>query len=109
MTSREGTRETLGKGTHICTLDVGRARMVRDGIRGAGSEASMAGVNSEGRDFINMHGSPWCPSCPELGRAQEAEGSAWEGGVKGARLVFRRCLVALFSLLLASLSCAGFV
>ncbi len=43
----------------------------------------------------------------QLGRAQE--GSVWEGGVKGARLLFRRCLVALLSLLLASLSCAGFV
>ncbi len=38
MTRREGTRGTLGEGTHIGTLDVGRARMVRDGIRCAGSE-----------------------------------------------------------------------
>ncbi len=38
MTRREGTRGTLGEGTHIGTLDVGRARVVRDGIGGAGSE-----------------------------------------------------------------------
>ncbi len=30
--------------------------------------ASMAGVNSEGRDFINMHASPWCPPCPDASR-----------------------------------------
>ncbi len=28
----------IGEGAHIGTLDVGRARVVRDGIRGAGSE-----------------------------------------------------------------------
>ena len=38
MTRREGTRGTLGKGAHIGTLDIGRARVVRDGIGGAGSE-----------------------------------------------------------------------
>ena len=40
MTRRKGTRRTLGKGAHIGTLDVGRAKVVRDGIRGAGSEHS---------------------------------------------------------------------
>ncbi len=35
---RDGTRGTLREGTHIGTLDVGRARVVGDGIRGAGSE-----------------------------------------------------------------------
>jgi hypothetical protein len=29
----------------------------------------------------------------QLGRAQEKK--AWEGGVKGARLLYRRCLVAV--------------
>ncbi len=38
MTRREGTRGTLGEGTHICTLDIGRARVVRNGVGGAGSE-----------------------------------------------------------------------
>ncbi len=38
MTRREGTRGTLGKGKHIGTLDICRARVVRDGIGGAGSE-----------------------------------------------------------------------
>jgi hypothetical protein len=82
---------------------------------------SIAGVNSERRDYINMHGSPWCPRPPvgghpamvvaiEVQRGRAQERGAWEGGVKGARLLFRSvCLVALFSLLLASLSCAGFV
>jgi hypothetical protein len=27
--------------------------------------ASMVGVNSERRDFMNMHVSPWCPPCPD--------------------------------------------
>ena len=85
--------------------------------------ASMAGVNSDGRDHEHARSvmvptmSRWPPVgghpamvvaiVVQLGRAQER--SAWEGGVKGARLLFRRCLVALFSLLLASLSIAGFV
>ncbi len=38
MRRREGTRGTLGEGTHIDTLDVGRAWVVRDSIGGAGSE-----------------------------------------------------------------------
>ncbi len=38
MTRREGTRGTLGEGKHIGTLDIGRARVVRDGIGRAGSE-----------------------------------------------------------------------
>ena len=40
-----------------------------------------------------------------LGRTQER--SAWEGGIKGARLLFRWCLAAF--LVLAFLSWAGFV
>ena len=122
MTRGEGTRGTLGEGTHICTLDVGRARMVRDGIRGAGSEHGWGelrrtGLHKHARITMVPTMSRWPPvgGHPamvvaievQLGRAQE--GSAWEDGVKSARLLFRRCLVALFSLLLASLSCAGFV
>ncbi len=38
MTRREGTRGTLGEEKHIGTLDIGRARVVRDGIGGVGSE-----------------------------------------------------------------------
>jgi hypothetical protein len=38
VTRREGTRGTLGEGIHIGTLDICRARVVRDGIGGAGSE-----------------------------------------------------------------------
>ncbi len=122
MTRREGTRGALGEGKHVGTLDVGRARMVRDGIRGAGSEHGWGelrrtGLHKHARITMVPTMSRWPPvgGHPamvvaievQLGRAQE--GSAWEGGVKGARLIFRRCLVALFSLLLATLSCAGFV
>ena len=122
MTRREGTRGTLREGTHIGTLDVGRARVVRDGIGGAGSEHGWgelrrAGHHEHARSTMVPTMSRWPPvgGHPamvvaievQLGRAQE--GRAWEGGVKGARLLFRRCLVALFSLLLASLSVAGFV
>ena len=120
--TREGTRGTLREGTHIDTLDVGRSRVVRDGIRGAGSEHGWGelrrmGLHKHARITMVPTMSRWPPvgGHPamvmaievQLGRAQE--GSAWEGGVKGARLLFRRCLGALFSLLLASLSCAGFV
>ena len=38
VTRREGTKGTLGEGTHIGTLNICRARVVRDGIGGAGSE-----------------------------------------------------------------------
>ncbi len=48
MTRREGTRGTLGEGTYIGTLDVGRARVVRDGIRGAGSEHSRGELRRTG-------------------------------------------------------------
>ncbi len=48
MTRRGGTRETLGEGKHIGTLDVGRARVVRDGIRGAGSEHSWGELRRTG-------------------------------------------------------------
>jgi hypothetical protein len=34
----EGTRGAQGKGTHIGTLDICRARVVGDGIGGVGSE-----------------------------------------------------------------------
>ncbi len=108
MTRGEDTRGTKGDGTHIGTLNIGRAR-----------------VNSDGRDTMNMQGAPWCPPCPDghpwvvtqsamvvaievrLGGTQER--SVWEGGVQCARLLFRRWLVALFALFLAFLSCAGFV
>jgi hypothetical protein len=96
--------------------------VVRDGIGGAGSEHGWGESNSDGRDTMNMQEAPWCPPYMSrwppvgghpamvvaievrLGRTQER--SAWEGGVKGARLLFRRCLAAF---LLAFLSCAGFV
>ena len=110
------------RGKHIGTLDVGRARVVWDGIGSAGSLHSRGKL---GRTRLHEHEriamvptmSRWPPVSGhpamvvaievQLRRAQE--GSAWEGGVKGARLLFRWCLVALFSLLLVSLSCAGFV
>ncbi len=112
MTRREGTRGTLGE----------EGTLVRDGIRGAGSEHSWGelrrtGLHEHARITMVPTMSRWPPvgGHPamvaaievQLERAQER--SAWEGGVKGARLLFWRCLVALFSLLLASLSCAGFV
>jgi hypothetical protein len=34
---RRGARKTVGEGRHICTLDVGGARVVGDSIGGAGS------------------------------------------------------------------------
>jgi hypothetical protein len=123
VTRREGTRGTLGEGKHIATLDIGRARVVRDGIGGAGREHGWGELR---RTRLHEHAritmvpiTPrWPPvgGCPamvvaikmQLGRSTQ-ERSAWEGGVKDARLLFRRCLVAVFSLRLASLSCAGFV
>jgi hypothetical protein len=119
VTLREGTRGTLGEGTHIRTLDVGRARVVRDGIRGAGSEHSWGELRLDEHAQSTMVPtmSRWPPvgGHPamvvaikvQLGRMQER--SAGKGGVQGARLLFRRCLVGLFALLLACLSCAGFV
>ena len=38
VTRGKGTGGTHGEGTHIDTLNIGRARVVRDGIGGAGSE-----------------------------------------------------------------------
>ena len=48
MTRREGTRGTLGEGTHIDTLNIGRARVVRDGIGGAGSEHGWGEIRRAG-------------------------------------------------------------
>ncbi len=94
MTRREGTRGTLGEGTHICTLDVGRARVVRDGIRGAGSEHGWGELRRTGlHEHARITMVPTMPRWPpvgghsamvvaievQLGRAQER--SAWEGGV----------------------------
>jgi hypothetical protein len=117
VTRREGTRGTLGEGTHIDTLDVGRARVVTDGIRGAGSEHGWGelrrtGLHEHARITMVPTMSRWPPvgGHPAMVVAIEVQlGRAREGGVKGARLLFWRCLVALFSLLLASLSCASFV
>ncbi len=122
MTRREGTRGALGKGAHIDTLDVGRAKVVRDSIRGAGSEHGWgelrrAGHHEVARGAMLSTMTRWPPVGGHpamvvtvkmhLSRTQERSGG--EGIGKGARLLFRRCLVALFSLLLASLSIAGFV
>ncbi len=122
MTRREGIRGTLGEGPHIGTLDICQARVVRDGIGGAGSEHGWGELR---RARLHEHARvamvPTMPRWPpvgghpvmvvaikmRLGRTQER--SAWEGGVNGARLLFRRCLVSLFALLLAFVSCAGFV
>ncbi len=119
MTRWEGTRETLGKGAYIGTLDVGRARVVRDGIRGAGSEHGWGelrgmGIHKHARGTVVSTMSRWPPVGGHpamvvavemhLGRTQER--SAGEGSGKGARLLFRRCLVAF---LLAFLFCAGCV
>ena len=122
VTRGKGTGGAQGEGTHIDTLDICRARVVRDGIGGAGSEHGWgelrrAGHHEHARSTMVPTMTRWPPVGGHpamvvaievcLGRTQER--SAWEGGVKGARLLFRRCLVALFSLLLASLSVAGFV
>jgi hypothetical protein len=108
VTRREGTRETLGEGKHICTLDIGRARVVRDGIGGAGSEHGWGELR---RTRLHEHARitmvPTMPRWPpvgghpamvvaikmQLGRTQKRSGL--EGGVKGARLLFRRSLIAV--------------
>ena len=120
VTRGEGTRRTQGKGTHIGTLDVGRARAVRDDIGGAGSEHGWGklrgtGLHKHARVTMVPTMSRWPPVGGHpamvvaiemrLGRKQER--SAWEGGIKGARVLFRRCLAAF--LILAFLSWAGFV
>jgi hypothetical protein len=115
-TRRKGTRGTLVEGKHIVTLDIGRARVVRDGIGGAGSEH---GCGELRRTRVHEHARitmvstmPRWPSVGvqpamvvaikmQLGGAHER--SAWEGGVKVARLLFRQCFGAVFTLLLASL------
>ena len=96
--------------------------MVRDGIGGAGSEHGWGELRRAGHHEVAggamvptmarwppVGGHPAMVVAIEVRLGGTQERSAWEGGVKGARLLFRRCLVALFSLLLASLSCAGFV
>ncbi len=101
-TRREGTRATLGEGKHIGTLDIGRARVViRNGIGGAGSEHGWGelrrtGLHEHARITMVSTMTRWPPvgGHPammvaikrQLGRAEER--SAWEGGVKGARLAF---------------------
>ncbi len=122
MTKGEGTGGAQGEGTHIGTLNICRARVVRDGIGGAGrehgwGELRRAGHHEHARSIMVPTMSRWPPVGGHpamvvaikvrLGGTQER--SAWEGGVKCVRLLFRRCLVALFALFLASLSCAGFV
>ncbi len=47
-----GTRGTLVRGKHIGTLDVGRARVVRDGI---GSARSLHGRGELGRMGLHEH------------------------------------------------------
>jgi hypothetical protein len=122
VTKGEGTGGAQGEGTHIGTLNICRARVVRDGIGGAGrehgwGELRRAGHHEHARSIMVPTMSRWPPVGGHpamvvaikvrLGGTQER--SAWEGGVKCVRLLFRRCLVALFALFLASLSCAGFV
>ncbi len=119
MTRREGTRGALGKGAHINTLDVGRARVGRDSIRGAGSEHGWDELretvrHEHARGTMVCTISRWPPVGGHpamvvavkmhLGRTHER--SAGEGIGKGVRLLFRRCLVAFF---LSSLFCAGCV
>jgi hypothetical protein len=109
VTRGTGTRGTLMEGAHIGTLDVGRARVVWDGIRGAGSEHGWGELRGTGshehpRSTVVSTMSRWPPMGGHpamvvavemhLGRMQERR--AWEGDGKGARLLFRRCLVALF-------------
>ncbi len=49
VTREEGTPGTQGKGTHICTLDICRARVVGDSIGGAGSEHGWGELRWVGR------------------------------------------------------------
>ncbi len=120
MTRREGTRGALGKGAHIDTLDVGRARVVRDGIRGAGSEHGWGELretvtHKHARGTMVCTISRWPPVgghpamvvAVEMHLGRTHERGAREGIGKGARLLFRRCLAAF--LILAFLSWAGFV
>ena len=120
VTRGGGTRGTQGKGTHICTLDICRARVVGDSIGGAGSEHGWGelrwvGRHEHTRSTMVSTMSRWPPVGGHpamvvaidmrLGGTQKR--STWEGGIKGARLLFRRCLDAF--LILAFLSWAGFV
>ena len=120
VTRREGTRGTLREGTHIGTLDVGRARVVGDGIRGTGSEHGWgelrrAGHHEVARSAMGPTMTRWPPVgghpamvvAIEMRLGGTQERSTWEGGIKGSRLLFRRRLAAF--LILAFLSCAGFV
>ena len=120
MTRREGTRGTLGEWKHIGTLDIGGARVVRDGIGGAGSEHSWGelrwvGHHEHTRSAMMSTMTRWPPVgghpamvvAIEMRLGGTQERSTWEGGIKGSRLLFRRRLAAF--LILAFLSCAGFV
>ena len=55
--------EQWGKGSTLvrCTLAEPGWLGTASGVRAA----SMAGENSEGRAFINMQASPWCPPFPD--------------------------------------------
>jgi hypothetical protein len=53
-----------------------------------------------------MGGHPAMVVAIEVCLVRTQERNAWEGGVKGAHLLFRQCLAAFLP---AFLSCAGFV
>ncbi len=109
-----GYKGNTGGGDTHWYADVGRAGVVRDGIRGAGSEHSWGelrrtGLHKHARITMVPTMSRWPPVGGQpamvvaikvqLGRAQER--SAWEGGVKGARMsslsAVSCCLVLLAS------------
>jgi hypothetical protein len=90
---------TFGEGTHIGTLDVGRARWL--GTASRVRAASIAGVNSEGRDTMNMHGAPWCPPCPDghpwvVSHGSGNKSATWkDAGEKGGGVWCSRCPYSL--------------
>ena len=111
------------RGRHIVALDVGRARVVGDGIGGAGS---LHGRGELGRTSLHKHAniamvptiSGWPPVSghPAMVVAIEVqfrrvqEGSVWKGSVKkGACLLCLRGLISWLAFLLASLSFARLV
>jgi hypothetical protein len=94
VTRREGTRGTLGEGTHIGTLDVGRARVVRDGIRVAGSEhgwgeLKRTGLHEHARIIMVLTMSRWPPvgGHPAVGGGNRS--ATWKGA--GAKCVGGWC------------------